>query len=79
MTQFHVLLLTARSLHVVSRISGHVVQEMLISSSIPTITPGGFLRLVRDVEAASLFLMAGTHPSCDHQTPKGVMSEPCMS
>ncbi|BDA49156.1 Vacuolar protein sorting-associated protein 18 homolog [Coccomyxa sp. Obi] len=59
MTQFHVLLLTARSLQVVSRISGQTVQDIPLSSSIPNLPPGCFLSLIRDAETASLFLMAG--------------------
>lgn len=69
MTQFHILLLTARSLQVVSRISGQTVQDIPLSSSIPNLPPGCFLSLVNDAEAASLFLMAGVLPMWD---------SPCM-
>lgn len=59
MTQFHVLLLTARNLQVVSRISGQTVQDIPLSSSVPTLPAGAFLGLIRDEETGSIFLMAG--------------------
>ena len=61
MTEFHYLLLGQKSLHIYSRISGQLGQEVAISG------PGGVLpaaqgassMLLRDAEAAQVYLVAG--------------------
>ncbi len=63
MTEFHYLLLGQNSLHIYSRISGQLVQQVAISG------PGGVLpaaqgassMLLRDAEAAQVYLVAGEY------------------
>ena len=63
LTQFHVLLLSARSLHLVSRVSGRSVQEVPLSSlggayAQPSAHVAS-LALLRDAETSTIYLAAG--------------------
>ena len=63
LTQFHILLLSARSLHLVGRVSGRGVQEVLLSSlggafAQPS-APVPSLALLRDAETSTIYLAAG--------------------
>ena len=63
LTQFHVLLLSARSLHLVSRVSGRSVQEVPLSSLGGTYAQPSAavpsLALLRDAETSTIYLAAG--------------------
>jgi hypothetical protein len=59
MTQFHVLLLSQRAVHVFSLVSGHAVQEVALSAHVRQLPQSPFLAMVRDPEAATIYLVAG--------------------
>lgn len=64
LTQFHVLLLSAGRLLLVSRISGQVVQEVPLSSLGSGVAPHStaLLALLRDRETSTIYLSAGEDP-----------------